>query len=83
MEKMSKTRIIAYKTAHKTTPKCRACNKPIRLGEAITVIKGVHHTKYLCSQCTKKPLVIYQKTQPHTIHYIYRYRGNNYKPEKP
>jgi len=83
MEKMTKTRITAYKTAHNTLPTCRACGKPIKTGETITVIRGMHHIKYLCSACTKKPVVIYQKTQPHTIHYKYRYRqiDNNYKPK--
>lgn len=66
MEKLFRMTIqlfMKYKKHHNTVPCCVSCGTHILVNEIIEPVcrRGNHRrTKYLCVNCSKKPLVVYQ-----------------------
>jgi NAD-dependent SIR2 family protein deacetylase len=66
LTKMTKSRFQRYKRNYGTIPRCLSCGSPIFVGEKIEVRHGCYKHKYLCKNCLKKDIVVYQypKSKP-------------------
>ena len=54
-----------YKKHNGTVPRCSSCGNPILVGDKMTRLVG-RKTKYLCEECSKKDVVVFQypKSKP-------------------
>jgi hypothetical protein len=68
-ELMTDFRFMLYKRNHNTVPRCVSCGQHLLIGDRITRTnfgKNLSHSKYLCSKCSNKDVVVYQ--YPLSIH---------------
>jgi hypothetical protein len=49
-----------YKKINGTIPRCVSCGKTILVGDKMMRLVGSRKTKYVCEECSKKDVIVFQ-----------------------